>query len=232
MFSDNTSAYENSLHSVTKSCSIVAIFDFDGTLTYQDSFLPFLKWTYGKLYWLKLLPHILFLVGYLLGFVSNHQIKEILLFDFFKEWSKTTLELTAAQYANQVIPKLLNPAAIERLQWHQAQGHQVLLVSANLEIYLEPWAKAMGIDQVLATQLDFEDDKFRGKIKGKCCIGDEKVTRLKEFLGSFNNYCLHIYGDSEGDKEMLAISDFTYYRTFTASNCSHLSLNSRSSDEG
>lgn len=206
------SAYEDS---VTKSCSIVAVFDFDGTLTFQDSFLPFLKWAYGRFYWLKLLPHLLFLLGYLLGFVSNHHIKEILLSDFFKEWSQTKLETIAAQYASQIIPQLLNPLAIERLQWHQEQGHQVLLVSANLDIYLEPWAKSRGIDQVLATQLDFENAQFMGKIKGKCCIGNEKVARLKKYLGSLDNYCFHVYGDSRGDREMLMISNFAYYQTFT-----------------
>jgi phosphoserine phosphatase len=42
----------------------------------------------------------------------------------------------------------------------------------------------------------------------------EKVNRLNSLLGELTEYRLYVYGDSSGDKEMLAIADKPYYRTF------------------
>ncbi|RUT07255.1 haloacid dehalogenase [Dulcicalothrix desertica PCC 7102] len=199
--------------STSQTRPVVAVFDFDGTLTFKDSFLPFLESTHGRFYWLYLIPHTISIICYLLKTISNHKIKEILLPSFFKRCLQRKIELLSNDFAIKGIPKLLNPVAIEKLKWHQSQGHRIIIVSANLEIYLIPWAKIMGIDSVLATQLHFNNGIFTG-IDGKCCYGQEKVRRLQELLGSLDDYCLHIYGDSRGDKEMLDIADYPYYRIF------------------
>lgn len=201
------------LLSTSQTRPIVAVFDFDGTLTVKDSFLPFLQSTHGRFYWLRLIPHILTIIYYLLKIVSNHKIKQVLLPSFFKRRRQSDMESLGHNYAINDIPKLLNPLAIQKLKWHQSQGHQIIIISANLEIYLIPWAKLMNIDNVLATQLHFDEDIFTG-INGACCYGEEKVRRLQELLGSTDNYCLHVYGDSKGDKEMLDIADYPYYRIF------------------
>lgn len=201
--------------STSQTRPVVAVFDFDGTLTLKDSFLPFLQWTHGRFYLLRLIPHSLSLICYVLKIISNHRIKEVLLSSFFKGCPQSKLQSLGNDYAINEIPKLLNPLAIQKLKWHQSQGHRIIIVSANLEIYLTPWAKLMGIDSVLATQLYFDGGLFTG-INGECCYGQEKVRRLQDSLGSTDNYYLHIYGDSRGDKEMLAIADYPYYRIFNA----------------
>lgn len=206
---------KNTLLLTSQTRPVVAVFDFDGTLTFKDSFLPFLQSTHGRFYWLHLIPHSLTIICYLLKIVSNHKIKEVLLPSFFKRRQKSEMESLGKTYATNEIPKLLNPLAIQKLKWHQSQGHRIIIISANLDIYLVPWAKFMDIDDVLATQLHFDGDVFIG-INGKCCYGQEKVRRLQELLGSTDNYCLHVYGDSRGDKEMLDIADYPYYRIFNA----------------
>lgn len=194
---------------------VVAIFDFDGTLTHKDSFLPFLKFAYGRWYWLYLIPYSVFLLGYLLGFVSNHRVKELLLNRFFKGYQDSELQSLATDYAIYQLPQLMNQLAIERLRWHQKQGHKIIIVSANLEIYLKPWIQMIGVNCLLATQLIFANGVFTGKIKGKCCYGKEKLKRSQELLGALNNYYLYVYGDSQGDQEILEIADSPFYRSFS-----------------
>jgi phosphoserine phosphatase len=42
----------------------------------------------------------------------------------------------------------------------------------------------------------------------KNCYGQEKVNRLLEVEPDRKNYYLYAYGDSRGDREMLAFADF------------------------
>lgn len=165
---------------------------------------------------LKLLPAIFSMLAYLFNAVSNQHIKERLLTRFYQDWSIAKLQLAASAYAREYLPKLINPAALERLHWHRQQGHQIYVVSANLEIYLKPWAAQMGIEHLLATRLVVLEEKITGKIQGKCCYGPEKLARLQTLLGSLQDYCLFVYGDSRSDREILAVADHPYYRLFTA----------------
>ncbi len=196
----------------------IAVFDFDGTLTRKDSFLPFVKsaCTAQKMRQ-GLLKKRRAVISYVLGRCSNHFIKETLVTQYFRGWSLPDLQAAAAQFSEVTLPKLLNSQAMERLAWHQAQGHRVVVVSANLEVYLRPWAIRLGINDVIATQLAVEQDKITGKLLGDSCYGKEKVIRLTALLGDLQQYYLYAYGDSKGDSELLAIADQPHYRTFTGS---------------
>jgi len=193
----------------------VAIFDFDGTLTNQDSFLPFLRWTHSqKSVWTGLYRCSSTVMSYLLGRCSNRDITEKLLTQFYQGWSSETLQTLAIGFAHQDLPKLINPEAIAQLKWHQEQGHQVILVSAALEIYLQPWAEMMHIDKTLANRLEIHQGTITGKLQEENCYGFEKVKQLRQLLGDLSHYYLYAYGDSKADRHVLAIADEPYYRKF------------------
>jgi phosphatidylglycerophosphatase C len=193
--------------------SVVAVFDFDGTLTQRDTLLPFLKTVVGRwAFWWGLVVMSPILAAYALKFIPNWWAKEALLTYFLSGKEETKFYQFAQQFALEKIPTLLRPEALQRLQWHQAQGHQIVLVSASLEAYLLPWAEKMGFDVVAGTQLAVEDNRLTGCILGKNCYGLEKVERLRAVLGELSQYTLYAYGDSQGDQELLAVSNYPYYR--------------------
>ncbi|MBE9046270.1 HAD-IB family hydrolase [Pleurocapsales cyanobacterium LEGE 10410] len=195
--------------------SDIAIFDFDNTLTSQDSLLPFIQKVVKPLrfYWgLFVLSPIL--IGYALGWILNWRAKEELLTHFLAGLSEQQLKQFGQRFAAQKIPKLLRSEALKRLLWHQEQGHQTVLVSASLEAYLLPWGKMIGFDYVIGTQLEAKSGVLTGRILGKNCYGQEKVNRLRKVLGDLKQYCIYAYGDSRGDRELLAIANYPYYRTF------------------
>lgn len=193
----------------------IALFDFDNTLTDRDTFLPFVQLTHSpKNYWLGLFKHGFAVLAYLLGWCPNEVIKELLLIEFYQGWSLKEMQHLAANYADQILPNLIDQEALQELKRHQSEAHIVVIVSAALAIYLSPWGKMMQIDYIIGNELETEQGYITGKLKGKNCYGLEKVKRLEAVLGDLSQYYIYAYGDSHGDREMLAIADEAYYRTF------------------
>ncbi len=192
---------------------VVAAFDFDGTLSRGDSFLPFLREFAGTAHFMRkmlgLSPNLL---AYLLGGMSNHDIKNRLLRQFLRGKSVQSMQPFAQYFATGPLPGLIRPAALARLRWHQRQGHRCVIVSASLECYLRPWAETVGVTEVLGSRLAVADDIYTGELMGRNCYGEEKVQRLSTLLGARDAYTLYAYGDSKGDRELLALADHAYYR--------------------
>lgn len=196
---------------------VIAAFDFDGTITTKDSLLPFLfyasgaKTTLRKLAWLS--PTFL---KYVACFISRQQTKERILKDFFGgtpiNWLLSLGELFAMSSA---LDHLIRPEAKKRIQWHQQQGHRCILVSAAIDVYLNPWGRHFKFQDVISSRLKItKEGMVTGELSGLNCWGPEKLRRLNELLGPRENYILYAYGDSRGDQELLAAADYPFYKTF------------------
>lgn len=194
----------------------IAAFDFDGTLTYHDTLIHFLRYCKGTLpslwHLLCVAPHIAI---YLSGKEFRQTLKEHVLKQFLAGLKIQEVSWLGSGFAYEKLPRLLRPEALARLRWHQDQGHRCAIVSATLDVYLEPWAATLGIYDVISSRLETdEDERVTGKLIGKNCRGKEKVRRLIEHFGPKANYDLYVYGDSRGDSELLALADHAYYRQF------------------
>lgn len=196
--------------------SIIAIFDFDHTLTNRDSLLPFLFYVQGfwkTIYFLILL--IPFFIRYLLGNLSRQSMKEKIITRFMGGRSFVDLQNLGKQYADNQLDRYLKPKAIKRLNWHQSQGHRCLLISASLEFYLIPWAMRHGFESVLASRLEITPDgDVTGRLNGLNCWGPEKERRLFAYLNAEEPAQFYVYGDSRGDQEILALAHYPFYRKF------------------
>src|SRR5688572_17308069 len=191
---------------------VVAVFDFDGTITCADSLLPFCRQLAGSLpaFVARVMTCSPILLLFALGAFSNHRAKEVLLRHFLRGRNAADLESTVAEFVSKRLPQLLNGSALERIAWHQANDHQVLLLSASPELYLVPWARHYGISTVLGTQLDLS----AGRILGRNCHGEEKIARLESLLGPLSKYDLHIYADASSDLPLLERATHRYWRSF------------------
>ena len=196
--------------------NIIAAFDFDGTLTHRDSFLPFLVYSFGwrHVVW-KMVPILPKLIGYLFGIASRQEAKEALITQFFQGRTEQSVRELGEVFAKERLPLEIRPEALRCLRRHQKAGHTCIIVSASLDIWLVPWADANGIGQVLSSRLAFDEKGcVIGKLQGKNCRRQEKVRRMQEALGPLNEYILYAYGDTKGDKEMLEAADCSFYRAF------------------
>ena len=192
----------------------LAIFDFDGTITREDSFVQFILFTHGagKTFFgtIALSPWIIL---YLFKQLPNGKLKEYTLTCFYHGMEEKAFKKVSIDFAQEVLPRMIRPSALTKIRWHKQQGHRVVVVSASPEYYLEPWCQANGLD-LIATKLQSENGKITGLIDGKNCHGEEKVRRLKEKynLGDFEYICA--YGDSKGDKALQQIAREFHYKPF------------------
>lgn len=194
----------------------IAAFDFDGTLTYRDTLIPFFFFAFGKpRTFLKLSALSPQLLRFPLGLQSRQATKELLLKSFIGGLPTALVEPLVHRFMEGPIWPLIRPAAWQRFQWHKAQGHTCILVSANIDLLLKPWATKVGFDHLIASSLETNDSQeITGFIQGKNCWGQEKADRLTALIGTRSDCLLFAYGDSRGDEEMLQMADFPCYRLF------------------
>ncbi len=193
---------------------IIAVFDFDGTLTIGAP---------SRLLFLKQLVGVPRLVGGLLSRYYNNSLlgkpvgnADYLDHLFLKGITKQELEQQAAVFLRQVLIKKLRKEAIERLHFHQQQGHTCIVVSGGWDIYLKPWAEEYEIKQLICTELEFDPvhHQSTGQMLHNYCIGSEKLKRFKELYANRNEYILYAYGDSHQDLELLNYADYPFYKCF------------------
>jgi len=187
---------------------VVAAFDFDGTLSPRDNFVPFLRRFAGTTATAR---------AFATGAVraaragkehwSRNGIKAEVLHDLFAGRDVADLDDTARAFADDVIHHHLRGEAVERADWHRTQGHRLVIVSASLAVYLRPIAEWLRFDAVLATELEVGDDGLlTGAMAGPNVRGPEKARRLDEWLAGATPF-VWAYGDSSGDKELWARAD-------------------------
>jgi HAD superfamily hydrolase (TIGR01490 family) len=153
------------------------------------------------------------LVAYKLGLIPNYRAKQYMLSYFFKGMPEERFKEIAEDYSLRHIDTIVRPKAMERIAWHKAQGHRVVVVSASLECWLKPWCDENGLE-LLATRLEMKDGIVTGRLLTRNCYGPEKVNRIKERYNLDDYDTIYAYGDSRGDKEMLALADKPHYKPF------------------
>jgi phosphatidylglycerophosphatase C len=187
----------------------VAAFDFDKTLSNRDNVTPFLRRVIGTR---RLAATFAitspFLVRAALMDSQRDAAKAAVLRRVLGGRSVADLARVADGFAAAVVEGHLRQEAVERATWHRDQGHQLVIVSASLALYLEPIARLLGFDAALGTDLAVgSDGRLTGELASPNVRHDEKVRRLEAWLGSDRNVELWAYGDSGGDRELLARAD-------------------------
>lgn len=180
---------------------LVAAFDFDGTISRRDTLFPFLRRFRG-------LPR--FTAAFLASLPAlggpgrREAYKADVLRRLLAGVPAASLQEAATAYGARLAEQL-RPETVERIRWHQSEGHEVLIVSASLRAYLDPVVEHLGIDGVCAVELEVDDEeRLTGRMIGANCRGAEKVRRLTEWLGGEAPARLWAYGNSSGDRELLA----------------------------
>ncbi|MES2795026.1 MAG: HAD family hydrolase [Bacteroidota bacterium] len=193
---------------------VIAAFDFDGTITTKDTLFQFMIFALG---WSKMMVGLVIFIptfiNYMFGNISNNQAKETLFSILFRGMPIDHFKDLGEKYQFE-INQLLNKEAIEKINWHKGQHHALVIISASIVNWIEPWALQHGFEQVIATVPEVVNGKLTGKFSSKNCHGAEKVNRLLEQYPVRKSYELYAYGDSNGDKELLEEADYAFFKMF------------------
>ena len=184
----------------------VAAFDFDGTLTRRDTLLPFLVRVHGR----RRVAAVLAAVGppwrSTPGSHRRDAVKEQVLMRLFRGAEAARVAETGAVYGDALVPTLV-PEMREQLEEHRRSGHEIVIVSASLHAYLDRVGERLGVDAVIAVDLEVGDDgRLTGRLVGPNVRGPEKEVRLRSWLADEGPLELWAYGNSSGDDELLAMA--------------------------
>ncbi len=196
------------LDAKTVSERIVAAFDFDKTISTRDNVMPFLRALVGRARLTRaLLATGPLLVRAALDDERRDAAKVALVQHTLTGYDAARVSAVAAEFADDVVARHLRPDVVERVAWHRNQGHELVIVSASFTSYLDPIAARLGFAAVLATELAVADDgRLTGELVRPNVRGAEKVRRLDEWLGAGQAF-VWAYGDSSGDRDLLARAD-------------------------
>ena len=189
----------------------IVAFDFDGTLTSRDTLLMFILDAKGIRAFVKgFLYRLPLIVMMKLRLYPNYQAKEKVFSYFFKGMPLDTFNACCQHFAD-THRHLLRPEGVKTLEEAQAAGADVLIVSASIDNWVQPFFPGLS---VIGTQIEVKDGFLTGRFLTRNCYGQEKVNRLLAMYPHRETYHLTAYGDSNGDRELLAFADEAYYKPF------------------
>lgn len=196
----------------------IAFFDFDGTISFEDSFLEFLRYTDGsfKLYWCMVLNSP-FILLYFLKLYSNQKLKERFFTFFYKGRSVAELEEKGQLFCNEVLPKMVYPQALQLIRWHQERGHEVYLLTASSRLWLGKWCRQQNM-KIIDTTFENDGQYYTGKIAGENCYGKEKAKQMLPILAASRGVPSYGYGHGRGDAHFIAEVKYGFNMPLNASN--------------
>lgn len=123
--------------------------------------------------------------------------RELLVKECGSEWFRFCLENKKQFFNKRVLQELFN---------HKAQGARIVLVSGSFKACLEPIARYVGADIILASDLEVIDGVYSGKLTHAPVIGHGKAIAIQSLLRKedYNSWqkCF-AYGDHISDLPML-----------------------------
>lgn len=192
----------------------IAFFDFDGTITTKDTLPEIIKFLKGKTaFYTGFLLHAPWLVAYKLNLMKNDSVKQKILTYFFGGMRELLFREKCDLFADNLLPGLIRPGALAEIGQLRNRGFEIVVVSASAENWICNWARRFSV-QLVATRLEVKNNLMTGKIAGKNCHGQEKVKRIQELWTLSDYEEIYAYGDTDGDKPMLALATKSFYKPF------------------
>lgn len=97
------------------------------------------------------------------------------------------------------------PRVVEELLEHKCRGRPPVFVSGSFPALLEPIAKVLGVEFILAAKLEVRDGSYTGGILPPQTIGEGKAEAIRQFLAERKVLAADCfaYGDDVSDLPML-----------------------------
>jgi HAD superfamily hydrolase (TIGR01490 family) len=119
--------------------------------------------------------------------------------------SMENLQSLHKKFMRNVINPMKLQQAADLINRHQQAGDRLLVITSTNRFIVEPICKSLGIDEIIATDLEIIDNKYSGKVRGTPTFKEGKVTRFHQWLEAqkLSNNGSYFYSDSINDMPML-----------------------------
>ncbi len=193
----------------------IAFYDMDRTITRRATFGPFLRHVLRRRQGWRVaaLPvSAIYGLAYMLRRMDRGKLKDRNLRLFMgRRIDPVELAPLLEGFAEATLTKNSFPHMLERIAADRAEGFRLVLVTASYAFYVEPIARRLGFDDLLATDLVVhEGGGFTPRIAEENCYGPNKITRIKRWMEAegLGEAAVEIraYSDHPSDEPMLALS--------------------------
>ena len=210
----------------------VFAFDFDGTLTTADTLIAVIRYARGTVALaVGLLLYSPMLVLMKMGLYPNWKAKQRVFSHFFRGMSEADFDDRCRRFAH-THPHLLRQTGLEYIRQVREQGHRVVVVSASVDRWIEPFfdflpqSEVRGDEKsaevkVRGTEIEVKSGILTGRFLTPNCYGAEKVRRLREAVPDVDGCDVVAFGDSRGDRELLAMAVEPHYKPFREKGAPH-----------
>jgi len=109
------------------------------------------------------------------------------------------------RWFDDMVKHYIYPRAVEVIDEHKAQGHELAILSAATLYAVNPVKRHLGIEHGLCTRLEVRDERFTGKLVKPYCYGEGKIY-WAELFAKESGVSLedsYFYTDSYSDLPML-----------------------------
>jgi len=88
------------------------------------------------------------------------------------------------EFMRTKVRPMIRAKGLERVRHHLAGNDLCAIVTSTNAFITAPIARELGVEHLLATELEIRDGRFTGRPLGTPCFRQGKVTRLAEWLGA------------------------------------------------
>ena len=162
--------------------SNVIFFDIDDTIINGQSQPRLVKYLFfkGKINILFLIRVYFWFILYKLSLIKSPLSIMEYSFRFISGWRIDLTEKILNEFYNDNLKVKLNRKVIDEINYHKKQGNIIIIVTNVFYSLAKIIADNLGIDKVIATNLEIENNRYTGKIKGEIVYGENKVRQSKK----------------------------------------------------
>lgn len=188
-------------------------FDFDGTLTKEDTMFSFLKFYDKEKFYLQFMKNLPNFILLKLGFANAETTKKNFIASILKGEMEDKIREKSRLFFEENFPKIMRKKGLDFIQKIDRNNSECYLVTASLDIWVSPFAEKLGL-KLISTQAQFENGIYTGHFLTPNCNGEEKVRRISQNIEGQNFMKTLAFGDTSGDKPMLSWADEGFFRFF------------------
>lgn len=190
----------------------VLLLDIDYTVINTDSMIDFFVYSLKTkpIKTILKLPYVLIiLVLHALKMVSLNKAKEAV-FSPIVNYTEGELE----QFFTNVLEQKINSNMEQIIEKAREDNMFIIMITASPFAYMKYFKKYGYADEVIGTELEYTNSKYKNKIVGNNCKGKDKVAKIQELLVKkdlvidFENS--YAYSDSKSDLPMLSLVKNAY----------------------
>jgi len=137
----------------------------------------------------------------------SRKVMNDVFYRYYRGQSEDRLVVLAEELFDDVIKRTIYPGARELVEESRRAGCRQVLVSGGLDFTVRPLAKYLGIDDLIANRLEFDDGHATGRLEKPFVAGATKALLIRDFADK-NDVDLaasYAYSDSYSDYAMLTV---------------------------